>query len=329
MRCLILGGCGFVGRRFVRRLLNDGWEVDVIDDLSTGLPLARWPRFLQPTPEQRQRLNIWCGSVRNFVTHDIVDYDLVIHLAAVVGGRMKIEGDPIAVATDLAIDADFFQWMVRLRPKKVIYFSSSAVYPVESQQRDRSCPLSEGFVDFTRNRLSLPDMTYGWAKLTGEYLARHAVDTYGLDVVIYRPFSGYGADQSLDYPFPSIIKRVVEGQDPITIWGSGDQTRDFIYIEDVVDITMATYDKLAPGEALNLGSGVGTSFRALAAGACSMLGHRAKIVNDPTKPEGVFFRVADTHKMLKLAKTSIILEEGILRVASYIREELDRAPAPA
>lgn len=328
MRVAVTGGAGFVGRRFVRRFLNDGWDVTIIDNLSTGLPLVRWAAFLQPTEDQRElRLTFHACDLREFVKqHKAGAFDLVIHLAAVVGGRLKIEGDPLAVATDLAIDSDFWNWIVRNPPKKVIYFSSSAVYPVESQQRDRSCPLSEGFVDFTRNRLSLPDMTYGFAKLTGEYLAKFAVEKYGLDVVIYRPFSGYGADQSLDYPFPSIIKRVVERQDPITIWGSGDQVRDFIYIEDVVDIVMATYDKLHPGEALNLGSGIGTSFHELADMTCLVLGHKAEIVNDPTKPEGVFHRVADTYKMLKFAKPTVSLEEGIERVADYIRHgmKLDR-----
>ena len=327
MRALITGGCGFVGRRFVRRLLNDGHDVDVIDDLSTGLHPDEWPSFLRPTVAQRlNRLQFSYHDLRDFIRLEygfakMSSYDLVIHLAAVVGGRLKIEGDPLAVATDLAIDADFFNWVVRDPPKKVIYFSSSAVYPVESQQRDRACPLSEGFVDFERNRLSLPDMTYGWAKLTGEYLAQHAAKKYGLDVVIYRPFSGYGCDQALDYPFPSIIKRVVDREDPVTVWGSGEQVRDFIYIEDVVDIVMATMDKLRPGEALNLGSGTATSFYQLAAMACLVLDHKAMIAIDPTKPEGVFHRVADVHKMSHYAKPTVSptsLEEGIRRVARWL-----------
>jgi GDP-L-fucose synthase len=117
----------------------------------------------------------------------------------------------------------------------------------------------------------------------------------------------------------------VEKQDPITVWGSGEQVRDFIYIEDVVDITMATMNQLDPGEALNLGSGSATSFNQLANIACQVLGHEAKIVNDPSKPEGVFFRVADTHKMFRFARPTVFLDEGIRRVANYIRE-LDKSP---
>lgn len=332
MKALCLGGCGFVGRRFCRRLLNDGWEVDVIDDLSTGLPLNKWPAFLQPTTEQRERLHFRYDDARASFRGGFLQpsaYDLVIHLAAVVGGRLKIEGDPLAVATDLSIDADFFNWLTRDawiepgRSRKVIYFSSSAVYPIESQQRDSHCALSEGMVKLGGTRLGMPDMTYGWSKLTGEYLAKHAVEKYGVDVAIYRPFSGYGADQSLDYPFPSIIKRVLnamEGKnDIISVWGSGDQVRDFIYIEDVVDCVMATYQQLAPGEALNIGSGEGVSFYQLVYTACKVLGHDVPVIHDPDKPEGVFYRVADTHKLSQFDwKPSVSLEEGIERVAKYL-----------
>ena len=330
MKCMVTGGAGFVGRRFVRRLLNDGHEVTIVDDLSTGLPLNRWPAFLQPTAEQLERLNfpVAC-DLRDYMRFDKHPgrFDLVIHLAAVVGGRVKIEGDPIAVATDLAIDADFFQWIVRDPRKKVIYFSSSAVYPLSHQQQISHEPLAESLIDWRSLKLGQPDMTYGWSKLTGELLARHAVETYGLDVSIYRPFSGYGADQSLDYPFPSIIKRVLEvaegKSDTISVWGDGNQVRDFIYIEDVVDIVMATYNQLKPGEALNLGSGNGVSFRNLAAMAHTVLVDSVfscDIVCDTSKPTGVFYRVADISKLRQFGwKPSVSLEEGIQRVANYLR----------
>ena len=77
-------------------------------------------------------------------------------------------------------------------------------------------------------------------------------------------------------------------EDPIIVWGSGDQQRDFIYIEDVVDAVLHTYNKLLPGEALNFGTGVGTSFRELADAAREILDVRSSIGNDASKPEGVF-----------------------------------------
>lgn len=232
------------------------------------------------------------------------DYDLIIHCAAIVGGRLKIDGDPLAVATDLSIDSEFFNWCVRAKNRpKIIYFSSSAVYPVELQQRDRFCQLNEQLVDpANQTRISMPDQTYGWSKLSGEVLAQHAVQTYNANIAIYRPFGGYGEDQSFDYPFPSIICRIVNGENPVTVWGSGDQRRDFIHIEDIVDAVLATMHKLKPGEALNLGTGLGISFRELARIASDELKIPLDIVNDVTKPEGVFYRVADPYKLIQLWK---------------------------
>ena len=195
----------------------------------------------------------------------------------------------------------------------MIYFSSSAVYPTELQERNRHCALSEALVDLNRKRFGLPDQTYGFAKFAGELLAKQAVERYGVEVVIYRPFSGYGSDQALDYPFPSIIQRVKNRENPITIWGSGDQERDFIHIDDIVEAVLATYDKLEPGSTLNLGTGIATSFLHLANLALAAAEHQALIVADSTKPEGVFSRVADTFLLEKFYKPKISLVEGIER----------------
>ena len=315
---LVTGGCGFVGRHFVKRLLEQNYNVTVVDDLSTGLPPERWPSHLRVLDMHRKHITFHLADFRDYAKEASPDFDLVVHLAAVVGGRMTIEGDPLRVATDLAIDATLFNWCVKTRamPRKVLFFSSSAAYPITEQTSSHHRPLFEEMIDFD-SRLALPDMTYGWSKLTGEFLARFAAQQYGLDVVIYRPFSGYGEDQDFTYPFPSVIRRVARGESPIVVWGSGDQLRDFIYINDVVEAVCASHPNLKPGEALNLGSGVGTSFRKLAEVACKVIGHKADVVNDVSKPEGVFARVANPDRMLKYYRPETSLERGIEIVHAY------------
>jgi nucleoside-diphosphate-sugar epimerase len=313
---LVTGGCGFVGRHFVRRLLDMRVAVTVVDDLSSGLPLVRWPAHL--APREGEPLTAHIGDVRDYMRSAVANFDLIVHCAAVVGGRLVIEGDPLAVATDLAIDADFFNWAVRAkpRPRKIIYFSSSAAYPIALQTPRRNARLSEALIDLGQD-LGLPDMTYGWAKLTGEFLARHAAQSYDLDVACYRPFSGYGEDQDFTYPFPSVVRRVGRREDPVIIWGSGDQSRDFIHIDDIVDAVFTTMNVLSPGEALNLGRGDSVSFRQLVKRTCALLNHQAAIANDSTKPEGVFARVADCAKLLALYVPKITLDEGIMRTHAY------------
>jgi GDP-L-fucose synthase len=322
IRSLITGGCGFVGGAFVRHCKSLRHKVVVVDDLS-----AR--RF----PPRRPAFELHSGSLQNFCTRRDYEpdaFDLIIHCAAVVGGRLTIEGDPLAVAEDLAIDATFFNWLARAKkPPLTIYFSSSAVYPVELQRRASHCALSEAHQAMATpglqiDRVSLPDLTYGWAKLSGEYLARVAVERYGANIRIYRPFSGYGAGQSLDYPLPAIVRRVLKGWSPIKVWGSGEQVRDWIHIDDIVAIVAATMEQTPSGHIMNLGSGVGTSFVTLAQTITTVLGHpHMPVKADPSQPEGVFYRVADTYEMRKHYNRPLIpLVEGISRLAVYFEKGL-------
>src|SRR5690606_37599415 len=141
----------------------------------------------------------------------------------------------------------------RTRPKKSVCFSSSAAYPIRFQQVEGYRLLTEDMIDLDRD-LGLPDMSYGWAKLTTEYLARLGYERYGLKSVIYRPFSGYGEDQDDAYPFPSICECALaqKGSDVLTVWGTGEQMRDFIHIEDCVDGVLLTMDRIDNAGALNL-----------------------------------------------------------------------------
>ena len=318
---LITGGCGFVGRHFARRLLDDGWRVTVVDDLSTGIAPRNWAF----QSNFSVNLSFELSDVRTWMkVSQASEWDLVIHCAAIVGGRAKIEGDPLGVATDLAIDADFFNWVVKtkgLANPKVIYFSSSAVYPIVFQQKDNFCRLHEALVNLSEEGFTFdaPDMTYGWAKLTGELLASYA-QKQGVDVAVYRPFSGYGEDQSLDYPFPALMQRIAYREDPLTIWGNGTQVRDFIHIDDIIDAVLDTYQVLPLGIPLNLGSGEGMSFLRLVQLAGNLVGpgYRAFITVQPDKPTGVHYRVADIARLTAYNfRPKISLEEGILRSLQF------------
>lgn len=319
-RTLITGGLGFVGSHFAKRLFKTD-DVTVVDTNET-CPIARY------VPPGRARYDY--RDIREWMRRGPPDSDLIIHCAAVVGGRQNIEGDPLAVATDLSIDAEFFNWLAKHKFKgKVVYFSSSAAYPIWMQHESAKRKLKENFI-YHDGAVERPDMTYGWAKLTGEYLAQFAAKQYGIDVVIYRPFSGYGEDQDLCYPFPALVKKVLDKsvlnfESPVAVWGSGEQCRDFIHIDDIVDAVMETMDILQPGEALNLGTGHAVSFNDLIGRiVCSIVdsdGEFCKIFRDTTKPEGVFYRVADVTKLYKLYVPKISLDEGIRRMVAHYRKE--------
>ena len=314
---LITGGCGFVGRHLARRLADDAdVRVTIVDDLSTGTRLEEWPEHLRC-----QVGEVVYGDCVEWFETNRRSFDVVFHLAAVVEGRMTIEGNPLKVARDLSIDAALFRWAVEAKPQKIVYFSSSAAYPIHLQTREHSVALREDLIDFHRGQIDMPDMSYGWAKLTGEFLSHLAVTKHDLDVAVYRPFSGYGEDQALTYPFPSIVKRVMETEGPeIEVWGSGEQSRDFIYIDDCITGILDTYERLKGAEALNLGSGIRTTFAELITETCRVLGRDEPIVKPLLdKPEGVFARYCDPAKQAQYGfSPSVPLEEGIRIVAERL-----------
>ena len=298
-KILITGGAGFVGRHFAKRFLDLGDEiycVDPIVQMTGGIdPQNGWPLF---NPFDYRNFHFFKDDCRDFFqVNQEVDFDLTLHLAAIVGGRLMIENNPLAVADDLAIDAAYWQWAKIARPSKTICFSSSAAYPVKYQQEHSYRLLEEEMINF-QSDVGIPDMTYGWAKLTCEYIARIAYQKYGLKSVCYRPFSGYGEDQDDTYPFPSICKRAItnQGKSFLYVWGTGDQMRDFIHIEDCIDGVLQTMNHIDNGEAINLSTGIYTSFKQLASTAANICGYSPEIKGMTDKPSGVFARVGDTSK---------------------------------
>jgi GDP-L-fucose synthase len=321
-KILITGGAGFVGRHFCKRFLDAGDEVHCVDKVApyTGgaNPADGWPLF---DPRQFSGFHFYHEDCRPYFKRvKDNDFDYVFHLAAMVGGRLMIENNPLAVADDLAIDSEYWQWAAETRPAKSVCFSSSAAYPVKYQRREGHVLLREDMIGFDED-IGMPDMSYGWAKLTVEYLGRLAYEKNGLKSVVYRPFSGYGEDQDMTYPFPSICKRVLDnyGADSIMVWGSGLQMRDFIHIEDCVDGVLETMDKIDNGDAINLSTGRLTSFKQLAGLIANEAGYDPEISTMSDKPEGVFARGGDTAKQKELGFVhSITLRDGIRRALDYL-----------
>lgn len=315
-RILITGGCGFVGRHLTKRLSqNSANEITIIDNLSTGQKIEDWPVHLKC-----QIKDVIYDDCVNFFNKSREQFDVIFHLAAIVEGRLTIENDPLKVAKDLIIDAAMYRWATQVKPKKIVYFSSSAVYPLKYQTKENNIALNEELIDVKNGVVDMPDMSYGWSKLTGEFLGDLAVKKYGLKVAIYRPFSGYGEDQAETYPFPSIIKRIVNKENPIKVWGDGEQSRDFIYIEDCITGILKTYESVDDASALNLGTGVKTSFLDLIKLACEINGVSYNVEKILDKPVGVYARYCNPGKQTKLNFVpEYSLEAGIKIVSEYMK----------
>lgn len=329
MHALVTGGAGFVGRHVTNRLIQLGYSVTVVDNFYLGSGCRepeKWMPHLQP---DWSKINLIRGDCRDYFRKygaNDTKFDVVVHLAAVVGGRLVIENDPLAVGIDLSIDAEFFYWLSRLsyHPSRIHYFSSSAAYPVAYQQADSHRELTEDMIKFDGKFIGQADLTYGWSKLTGEYLALLTCQKHGHHITCYRPFSGFGEDQDLTYPFPSILKRAYQAECPVIVWGSGQQLRDFIYIEDCIDGMLLLGEKVADGSGVNLSTGIPTSFNDFARLAwLAAHGSEAGLTvrNTANKPEGVCARYGSTTLQQSLGfKHATSLAEGIRKSLDYWKE---------
>lgn len=315
MRALVTGDRGFLGRHFRTELESRGWIVMGCDTADPAAPLD-------------------CRNLFQQWTRDAGDVDLVVHCAAVVGGRAMIDGSPLETAVNLELDAAMFRWAAKARPGRVLYISSSAAYPVEMQtesaarfrlhgddphglrlaESDLFDSLAEGHPSGTRP-VYTPDQVYGWSKVMGEVLAAR-LRLSGVPVTVVRPFSGYGWDQSPDYPFSAFLGRARRREDPFLLW-CGDCVRDFIHVGDVVRGALAVADS-GTEQPVNLCTGTGTSFTDLARTVCDAVGYSPEIVPDPAAPSGVFYRVGDPARLLGIYTPQVSLETGVLQSLPFL-----------
>jgi UDP-glucose 4-epimerase len=220
-------------------------------------------------------------------TWGISQFDVVVHLAANIKNIDDRMNGGIAMFEDVILDYEFCKLMEALPPKKCLVLLSSCA------------------VDF-------PEDPYCMVKRMLEAFASKLVKK-GVPVVLLRPFSGYGADQSEEYPFRAIMDRAIRYENPLVVWG-GSQVRDWIHIDDLVDAIIYGMDNF-PIDAtpVEIGTGIGKSISSLASRMAEAVGYNPQIKGDKTKAESSARRVADALKTYRLygweAKT--ILHDGI------------------
>ncbi|MFG2001708.1 NAD-dependent epimerase/dehydratase family protein [Spirillospora sp. NPDC048911] len=284
MNVLVTGSAGFLGRRLTDALEARGDTVTAID-----------------IAEGCDALDLFRDGHRRF--------DLVFHCAAVAPHRSAIDGRPLTVgAGNLELDSALFQWAARTQPGRVVYFSSSAAYPVCLQDGSHRDPLRE---HDTLIHPEQPDAIYGAVKAMGERLARLYRDQGGA-VTVVRPFSGYGEDQSADFPFGAFRIRALAREDPFTVWGDGTQVRDWVHIDDVVGAVLASVDNDVDGP-VNICTGIGTSMAQLARMFAVEAGYAPRFEFLADRPSGVTYRVGDPTRLNEIYTPKVTIEEGVKR----------------
>jgi UDP-glucose 4-epimerase len=246
---VVTGGAGFIGSNIVRRLLGDGHEVRVVDDLSTGKEAN-----LEDVPGP---LALYEGSVCDRALLDAVlaGADYVLHQAAIPSVPLSVD-DPalvneINVAGTLAVLCAARDAGVR----RVVYASSCSVYGDAPELPKRE------------DMLPAPMSPYAVSKLAGEHYCCAFTEVYGLETVSLRYFNVYGPRQDPSGPYAAVVpmfaRAIADGRKP-KVFGDGEQSRDFVFVEDVAEanVRAATADGAA-GAVLNIGTGERHSLNAL------------------------------------------------------------------
>jgi nucleoside-diphosphate-sugar epimerase len=226
-RVLVTGGAGTIGAAVVRRLVGDpGWEVRVSDQREA-------PAWM------REACEVHTGDLRSLsqAQRAMDGCTHVIHLAAIVGGIGNFHKLPhTLLETNTALYNAVFAAALAQRTERLVYVSSSMVF-----ERATQFPTTEEHV----HEVPAPESAYGFSKLAGEVYCRALHDEHGLPYTICRPFNAYGPGEAPDdepgiaHVVPDLIKKVLSGQRPLQIFGSGEQTRTLTHIDDIAEGVVA------------------------------------------------------------------------------------------
>jgi UDP-glucose 4-epimerase len=298
-KTLVTGGASFISSHLVDSLIKTGSEVKVADDFSSGkLSNLEYPlEEGSPGVWKSRNLTVFRGDLkdRSFTHKMVEDVDYVFHLAAVHGGRGYIDSHPADCCTNMILDQIVFEEACRNDVEHVCFASSACVYPSYLQEETGSNYLlkEEDADPFVRDK-ALADLEYGWAKLMGEMALRAYHKQYGLKTSSVRIFTAYGPRENETHAIIALIAKAFVRMDPYNIWGTGEQDRNFTYVQDIVDALMHAAEKITDGSIINAGRDDRITLNQATELVFELVDWRPnKIVHDLSKPQGVASRAAD------------------------------------
>jgi len=267
MKALVTGGAGFIGSHLAERLLKDGHKVTIIDNLSTG-SLKNIESF-----REKSGFDFVEGDVRNAELMDafVEQCDVVFHLAAAVGVKLIADRPVHTIETNIG-GTEVVLNVANKFGKKILIASSSEVYG-----KNEAVPFHEDD-DIVLGSTSMPRWSYACSKAIDEFLGLAFYQQYGLSVVIGRFFNTIGPRQTGRYGMvvPRFVQRALANE-PVLIYGTGQQSRCFCYVEDVVDAAIGLMNcEEAAGKAYNIGSAEEITIESLADKIIEMTGSKSK-----------------------------------------------------
>lgn len=296
MRILITGGAGFLGATLANRLVERDHTVLVLDDLTAGDPQRLDPGVLLDRGDVKDVPKLWTL---------LQGVDCVYHLAARVRVPESIhyprEYNSVNVGGTVAV----MEAMRDTGVRRVVFTSSGALYGEQAQQ-----PVNE-------RQTPNPNSPYGVSKIAAEHYVSTLGTLYDIETVSLRIFNAYGPGQKLPPSYPPVIPQLLRQAQTggsLVIFGDGTQTRDFVYVDDVVNALMLAATATDVNRAvINVGSGQEVSINDLAVSVARVTGKRANVLHNQGQPSGVSRLVADVRLAERLLgwMPCTDLEEGL------------------
>lgn len=306
-RILVAGGAGFIGSHIVEALLETGAEVTVLDNLFTGR-MSNLERFTG-----NKDFHFIKGDVRNAdqVRVAVRNVDAVFNDAAIVSVRMSIENPLLVNEVNVNGTLNLLKASLDSEVKRFVQASSASVYG-----DSKSLPIVE-------ETPPKPISPYAVSELAAENYARAFHEVYGLETVCLRYFNVYGPRQSYS-PYTgaiTIFMNQLMSNEPVTIFGDGEQTRDFVYVEDVASANLlALTKKEVAGEVFNIATGIGTSVNTLVKTLKDIVGKSSmKLLRTESKPGEIKHSVASIEKAGRILdyKPVFSIETGLKQLVRW------------
>ncbi len=315
-KVLVTGGTGFIGSHLVELLLKHESRVRVLDRMTDGKiknisHLKDKVEFLRGDCADLQSARAACAGM-----------EVVMNLAAKVGGiEYNIAHQADMFRDNMMISSTMIEAARLADVERYLVVSSACVYPHDAQI---PTPESEG----VRGEPEPTNSGYGWAKRYAELEGLLYAKQYGMKVGIVRPYNAYGPrddfDPTTSHVIPALIRRVLSGENPVCVWGSGKQTRAFLYVEDFAEGLLHVIEKYPEAVPVNLGTDEEISLKDLVNMIIRISGNNIVPKFDTSKPDGSPRRNSDNSlaksKIQFVAKTS--LEDGIAKTLEWYRKNL-------
>jgi UDP-glucose 4-epimerase len=328
---LVTGGASFIGSHLVDTLMEKGAIVNVADDFSSG-KLLNFEYDLQKTRNDGWRyenLTVYKGDLKDvsFTRSVLEGIDVVFHLAASHGGRGYIDTHPAECCTNMTLDGIVIEESYKAGVERLCYASSACVYPSYLQEETGSSYLlaEEDADPFVRDKAQA-DLEYGWAKLMGEMTLKAYHKQYGMKTASVRIFTAYGPRENETHAIIALIAKALAKMDPYIIWGSGQQDRNFTYVQDIVDAMILASEKIEDGSPINAGRDDRITINETIELVFDIVGWKPdRVKRDLSKPQGVASRAADLTLCRQLLnwEPEVLYREGFARTIEWYRKNKD------